>query len=620
MNLRIVTVLLVVCVCFYSSAQKLEVPVLDNPITVQYLKKNLSKKQPRLVLTPKLEKELKQKMKSDPVLQNMYQAIQLNTATIYDEPVLERIKTGRRLLGVSREMLWRINMLAFVYRMEGDEKVLDRINDEVLAVCNFSDWNPSHFLDVGEMALAVALALDWTAGDLPKSTIEIAKKALIEKGLQASWPSHGRPPSWAYGHNNWNQVCNGGMIAAAIAVAEDEPELAAKAIHRALDGLPQSLAAYMPDGIYPEGATYWSYGTSFSVATIAIMESAFGTDFGHYDYPGFKESAVFKSLMNTPSGMYYNFADCGDSRSENGDIVLAWFAAKSGNKGFYEKERFLRPAGDMGKLTRLSGVAMVWLSQFEEKGNEELPMAWKGDGTNPVVVFTNGANDPSGYYFGGKGGRGMVNHGNMDGGSFIFELNGVRWAVDPGNQGYHDLEKTGFDLWNKGQNGQRWTLLTKNNFGHSTISVNDSLHQTEGLVTITSFKEGDKPEARLDMTATLGDVVSKATRSFVKDSPTSILIKDQITLSEKTEWITWQLMTTADVKIVEGGAILKQDGKELKLENLTHPEIMISVNSLYPGPLKLDRQIPGLKRLDLKIPAWTIVGESTNIQIRLSGE
>jgi hypothetical protein len=34
----------------------------------------------------------------------------------------------------------------------------------------------------------------------------------------------------------------------------------------------------------------------------------------------------------------------------------------------------------------------------------------------------------------------------MDAGSFVFELDGVRWAVDPGNQSYHALEKIGFNL------------------------------------------------------------------------------------------------------------------------------------------------------------------------------
>ena len=350
-----------------------------------------------------------------------------------------------------------------------------------------------------------------------------------------------------------------------------------------------------------------------------MLESAFGNDFGHWEYPAFKESAVFRVLSNAPSGWYYNFADCGDKRGAGGDIILAWFATKSGNKYFYEKDRFLISADDSDGLSRLAGASMAWLSQYKEKGGVKLPTAWKGEGANPVVIFTGGENDPYNYYFGGKGGRGMVNHGNMDGGSFIFELNGVRWVIDTGNQSYLELEKTGFDLWGRCQNCERWTLLTKNNYGHSTITINDSLHRTEGLVTLKEFREGTNPEATFEMTPTLGDLVKSATRKFVKDSPTSIVIEDEIEKSEKTKLITWQLMTTAEVEIVNGGAILKQDGKTLKLENLSHPDLMVSVVSMYPAPLELDRQIEGLKRIEIRIPAWTIEEDKTSIKVRLSG-
>lgn len=602
-----------------ASSVEEDIPKLDNPMSVQYLKKNLRKSQPRLVLNAAFERNLKKKLKTDPVIQNMYNAIHLNAAEIQNKPFLERIKTGRRLLSVSREMLYRMNMLGMVYRIDKDPKVLQRINDEVIAVCNFSDWNPSHFLDVAEMSMAVAIALDWTAGKLPKSTIELAQNALIEKGIKPSWPENGKNPGWAYGTNNWNQVCNGGMIAASIAIAEKDPELAAKTIERALDGLPHSLVEYMPDGVYPEGSTYWSYGTSFSVTTAAMLESAFGTDFGHFNYPGFKESAVFRVLSVAPSGWYYNFADCGDRRGNQGDVTLAWFATKTGNSSFFEKERFLMPAEEMGKLSRLAGAALVWLAQYEEKGEEKIPTAWKGEGANPIVIFTGEESDPHNYYFGGKGGRGMVNHGNMDGGSFIFELNGVRWSIDPGNQSYHELERTGFDLWGRCQTCERWTLLTKNNYGHSTLTINESLHQTEGLVTLADFKQGDKPEATFDMSETLNGQVKSAFRKFVKDSPTSVLIEDEIELSENTELITWHMTTTADIELVNGGAILKQDGKTLKLENLSHPELMLSVVSLYPAPQELDRQIEGLKRLEIRIPAWTVEGNKEIIKVRLSG-
>ena len=31
----------------------------------------------------------------------------------------------------------------------------------MLAVSRFTDWNPTHFLDVGEMVMALAIGYDW---------------------------------------------------------------------------------------------------------------------------------------------------------------------------------------------------------------------------------------------------------------------------------------------------------------------------------------------------------------------------------------------------------------------------------------------------------------------------
>ena len=184
-------VMLGLFVLFSSAYSQEQFQKLDNPMSVEYLQKNLLKSRPRLVLNPQNEKLLRQKLEDDPVVQNMYKAIQLNASRIYEQPLLQRIKTGKRLLAVSRTFLYRMNMLGMVYFVDKDPKVLQRINDELNAVCSFSDWNPSHFLDVAEMALGVALALDWTAGDLPSSTTDLAHSALIEKGLKPSFAEKG---------------------------------------------------------------------------------------------------------------------------------------------------------------------------------------------------------------------------------------------------------------------------------------------------------------------------------------------------------------------------------------------------------------------------------------------
>jgi len=589
---------------------KMDTVKLENPITVQYLKRHLKKSGPKLALTPALERNLKRKIKSDPLVRNYYQALKANADDVLTMPVLTRNVIGRRLLSTSRDLLHRVNVLGITYLIENDKKYLDKINEEIIAVSNFSDWNPSHFLDVAEMATAVALAVDWVGDDLPDATVKMAKNALIQKGIEPSWEGN---MGWIKGTNNWNQVCNGGMIAASIIIADQDPELAAKTISRSLDGIPYALVQYGPDGAYPEGSTYWGYGTAFSVLTSTMLETAFGTDFGLADYPAFKKSADFRKLTIAPSGNYYNYADCGERHSDAGDIILAWFGTQTGNSLYIEKEKFMQPVDEFGSLNRLAGAGLVWLAQFEQTEEKELPLVYKGDGENPIVIMRDGED----YYFGGKGGKGTISHGNLDAGSFIWELNGVRWSVDPGNQGYNELEQAGFNLWNPCQDCERWTLLTKNNYGHSTLTVNGELHVNDGFAKMLSVTKGDKPEAEFDLTPVFGHNLKQATRKFIKPDNNSIVIEDHIETNVHTKMITWQMMTQADVNIVDGGAVLTQDGKKVMLENLSHPEIMVSVISLDPAPMKLDKQIKGLKRLEIKIPAWLIENNSDVIKVRL---
>lgn len=604
--------------CFANAISLQEEPLkLENPVTVDFLKSKLKKNSPRLVLNPAIEKRLREKIKSDSVVMNYYLAMKLNANQILTKELLTRKMEGRRLLGTSREMLYRMNILAMVYRIEKDPAILKRINNELIAVCNFTDWNPSHYLDVAEMAMAVAIGIDWAGNDLPRSTVDLALNSLIEKGIKPSYAPKGM--SWIKNTNNWNQVCNGGMIAASLMIANRDIELAAQTISRSLNGMPYALHEYLPDGVYPEGSTYWGYGTSFSVITSSMLSSSLGTDFGIANYPGFLESAKFRHLSVAPSGWYYNFADCGDKSSEEGDITMAWFANKTGNSVYFNKYDYVISPESWGKLPRLAGAGLVWLAEYEPKTAKPLPVSWKGDGSNPIVIFRNMDNDPNQYYFGGKGGKATTNHGNMDAGSFVFELDGVRWSVDPGNQSYNELEITGFDLWGNCQTCARWTLLTKNNFGHSTMSVNNELFVNNGYAPLISFVDGIKPEASFDMKAVYGENIESATRRFLKEDKRSILIEDKFRINNKTNMLVWQMMTTADIEIIKGGAFLKQNGKMLKLENLSNPELHISVISLDPPTFYLDRKIKNLKRIEIRMPAYILKNNEGFFRVRLSG-
>lgn len=167
------------------------------------------------------------------------------------QPTLVYKKEGRRLLAVSREALRRIFYLSFVYRMTNDEKYRLRAEQEMIAVCSFQDWNPSHFLDTGEMTLAVSLGYDWLYDKLQPETKKLIKKSILNKGFA---PSKDRQyNSFLRTENNWNQVCNAGMVYGALAIMEDHREEAIEIIERAMSTIGISVKGYAPDGNYPEG-------------------------------------------------------------------------------------------------------------------------------------------------------------------------------------------------------------------------------------------------------------------------------------------------------------------------------------------------------------------------------
>lgn len=587
-----------------------------------WLQRNLKQDAPRLFWREGDEEMLRQRVQEDPLAKSLYDYVMGEADAILEVPTLERVQKGRRILQVSRSALKRATTLSFAWRLSKDERYLRRLEALLTAVSDFSDWNPSHFLDVAEMSLGVAIALDWTGEDLHPEVRVQAKDALMEFGLKA-----GEAPEVQYvysGHNNWNQVCNTGMVAAALVLADEDPGLAARVINRMVETLPTVLATYGPDGVYVEGAMYWSYGTRFNVALYDMLETAIGTDFGLDEFPGFMESASFVQLLKAPSGNYFNYYD---SRLRGGYLgALLWFAMKTGEPGFVMRKEILdiakeesSPSGSSGRLVP---VQLLWYLRYQEGEGKSLPLNWYGRGENPIGIFRSAFDDPNALYLGFKGGKASNHHGNMDAGSFVLELNGVRWAMDPGNQSYGELEayfaKHGGTLWASAQDSMRWELLTKNNFGHSTLTLDEQLHVSDGKVDIVAF-DADRRIAELDLSEVLGPKVEKAIRRFSIGSQDSVLVEDEVQFASEAREVRWQMLSDADVQITEGGAFLAKDGERLKLEVLKPEGVQISVIALDPPPHPMDKRIEGLKRIDVRVPAYLAneAGE-LKIAVRLS--
>ena len=157
---------------------------------------------PRLFADAAEFERVKERVQSSDASGRVYADILRKADSALGKPVLVRKMEGRRLLSVSREALARIANLSLVWRMTGDRKYADRAIAEAKAVAAFTDWNPDHFLDVGEMTLAVAVARDWLDDALEDADKRLLADAILMKGLTKGDGKTLHSGWWTKGGNN----------------------------------------------------------------------------------------------------------------------------------------------------------------------------------------------------------------------------------------------------------------------------------------------------------------------------------------------------------------------------------------------------------------------------------
>ena len=519
---------------------------------------------PRILLFEGEEQQIKENINAEPAWAMVHQYLLTACDRIITLPEVERKLEGRRLLGVSREALRRIFNLSYAYRMSGEEKYFQKAEKEMLAIAKFTDWNPSHFLDVAEMTMAMAIGYDWLYKKLSVSSREIIKNAILCKGIDASLNS--KDAWFLSATHNWNQVCNAGMTYGALAVYEDMPHLSKMIIDRAVETIQLPMEDYAPDGAYPEGYGYWGYGTSFNVMFLSAIEKALKTDYGLSALPGFMKTASFLKHMTGPKMMSFNYADNGVNGGLN--PCMFWFAAKSGNPSLLWVEReYMREDFSRGR-DRLLPAIMIWggkirLSTVQPPADN----IWIGQGTTPVALMRTSWTNPNAIYVGFKGGIASSNHAHMDAGSFVMDADGVRWAMDFGPQDYNSLEQRGVDLWNSRQNSQRWQVFRYNNFVHNTLTVNDKLHNVNGKTQIDSYSSTpDFMHAVSNLTPLFEGELAECFRGVAIVNKQFVTVRDELKTSGKEATIRWTLLTSAEAKITGKNTIeLKKDGKKLRI-------------------------------------------------------
>ena len=505
-----------------------------------------------------------------------------------------------------------IILCAAAYRFSDDVRFAARARDEMLSVCAQganNGWVPSHYLGVAEVLRGLAFGYDWLYDALTPDERTTIRNAIITYGYggMSGWKG------WDTNVNNWSQVCWQGVSAAALAIYEDDPLRSETLLARCVKGLLPSLAVFAPHGSYPEGPGYWNYGTRLFCLLLDQFETSLGTTFGLYELPGISETGGYPVIMRGPSGKVFNYSDGGESLSSflTSEIYLA---RKALRPDWARSEASTLDADLRGTSSILGENALwtlLWGDQLDATVPNQTPLEWFGAGTNPVAVLRE-SNQPHAMYLGIKGGSPASSHGHMDVGSFVFDMDGPRWASDLGSQNYASLEVLGtsvINLWNFTQSSTRWNVFRLNALSHNLVTINGAPQQVAANVPIRSTQSGEVSAAELDLSSIYGtSVCTSARRTFTMDRPNRRLrIGDTFAGLAAGVELRWALTTKATVRSITGDVIhLFLNGSCLDIAMNASVPGTWSVEDISTGPNSWDCTNTGYRQI-----VYTTVAPST---------
>lgn len=511
-------------------------------------------------------------VKTDPLAAKWYARQKDRAEAMLDQPVAKyELRDGRRLLYVSREVLSRVMTLSLLHRIEPDPRYLDRVWADLEAAAGFKHWNPDHFLDVAEMGFAFALAYDWLYDQWSPAQRATIRQAIIRHAITPALKVYeDRSQHWIRTTSNWNQVCNGGLICAALAIANHKPELATQMIDLAVKALPISMKRYAPDGGYDEGPSYWSYGTSYNIYAIAALDSALGKDFGLSEMPGLDVTGSFPVQMTGPTDRVFNFAD-GSEKTPRSSALL--YLAKRYNQPGYAKFAAKHNSG--------SPLDLLWYDPaLIERDAAPMPLSVVYE-TVGVGAMRTAWGDPDAWYVAAKGGQVGTGHAQLDLGSFILESQGVRWLIDLGGDDYN---LPGY--FESG--GMRWKYYRNRAEGHNTLVVNPSaIHGPDQSRTAEVKVIGGDQTLSMDLSEVYPGQVS---REIAFDPANKgVRVIDRLGFDEPAE-VWWFAHTRAAIDLADDGrsATLTQDGKRLRAKIISPTDARFEEMAASPMPRSPD--------------------------------
>lgn len=553
---------------------KIELQVVSNSFNLPTITNTAH---PRLLLKAGGEALIQSLINSSPEHKKSHDYIIETANSFLTAATIVKPANATRVLDEARKAIEEIFFLSYAYRMTKETKYLIQAEKVINDVCNWDNWI-TYSLDTSEMTFGVAIGYDWLYNDLTAATRLKAREKIVNYGFKTQ-----KTKSFWNATSNWNQVCIGALACSALAIYGDGTNAmnteAAFVLNNIIAKNPNSLNTYM-DGIYPEGPMYWSYGTTYQVLMLSALEGVFGQNhegINRLTYtPGFLKSAEYMQYVTGPTSLYFNYSDSTAKRIPL--PATLWMAKKANKPEWLTEEKKLMQNGtyasNFGSRYMLP-LALIYGLDIP-LGDLPDPQAklWSGNGTNPLALVRTEWKGSLGKYMGIKGGTPTYSHGQMDGGFFVYDSQGVRWGMDFGKYDY-DAQGT-IDDNSFSQTSDRWNIFRVSNTSQNTISIKKATettwqkHKVDGNATIDElYDTPSKRGAKVNMKSLLGlnNELLAATRSAYLADESYFEVKDYISNGSEPINLYWNMVTRSLIETVSPNQLrLTQGGKRVILE------------------------------------------------------
>ena len=493
--------------------------------------------------------------------------------------------------------------LAIAYQLTRDIKYAKLAYLIAIELIRLPHWGPGHFLNTSMTTYNLCFTYDWLYNIWSELGLDLRyiPFGIYSHGIVPGYdsviydkcafpsPPFGSWPAWRFRlkPDNWNVVCNTGMIVATAMlicdgikayISEQILNQCTELLGACLTSLTQDslvLKQYAPDGSYVESNAYWSYGTNNLFKTIGALHSLLGTDLGlHYTW-GLDKTCYY--AINTESAEFVGWNYHDGNLAAQGTGAFYQFAYISGDKNLYAIRR--------EQLRRGKDVGINDLLYDPELLGEEVP-ALKALPPDYCMEGIDGFTVRSGWergaifagLLGGENPEGS-SHEQLDAGTFVYHNHGKLWFTDLGADNY--------DI--KGYFGN-YRLFRRNAEGNNTL-VLQSLPYGQALNNnspITEWKSSDAASyAILDTTAAYGDKAVKTKRGMLltADRKTWVL-RDETEFKEKENayWVANFESAKIRCEIADDGMSCRmsyEDGTAINVHLFSDADVKFEIIGCY---------------------------------------